>query len=100
MTEGMPLVSKSGLREPIILSQQMRSPIFQIGVLNTYSNDLPTDYCTSHPDAIAISFWCFPRNQPKELNIDKIKEWVYTSFQLLSDAIDFSFQQVKICLRL
>lgn len=44
------LISKSGLRELILLSQQMRSPIFQIGVLNTCSNDFSTDHCTSHPD--------------------------------------------------
>ena len=39
MTEGIPLVSKSGLRELILLLQQMRSPIFQIGVLYTCSNN-------------------------------------------------------------
>ena len=56
MTEGIPLVSKSGLRELILLSQQMRSPIFQIAVLYTCSNDFSTDHHTSHSDAIAISF--------------------------------------------
>ena len=65
MTEGMPLVSKSGLREPIILSQQMRSPIFQIGVLNTCSNDFSTDHCTSHVDKLPLDFDVFQDTSPK-----------------------------------
>jgi hypothetical protein len=46
----------SGLREHILLSQQMKSPIFQIGVLYTGSNDFSTDHHTSHLDAIAIGW--------------------------------------------
>ena len=56
MKKGIPLVSKSGLRERILLLQQMKSPIFQIGVLYTGSNDFSTDHHTSHLDAIAIGF--------------------------------------------
>ena len=66
MKKGIPLVSNSGLRERILLSQQMRSPIFQIGVLYAGSNDYCTDHHTSHSDAISIGFRCFPRYQPKE----------------------------------
>ena len=67
MTEGMPLVSKSGLREPIILLQQMRSPIFQIGVLNTCSNDFSTDHCTSRVDELPLAFDVFQDTSPKNL---------------------------------
>ena len=56
MTERIPLVSKSSLGELILLSLQMRSPIFQIGFLCTCSNDFSTDHHISHSEAIAISF--------------------------------------------
>ena len=85
MTEGIPLVSKSGLRELILLLQQMRSPIFQIGVLYTCSNDSSTDQYTSNSNAIAISFWCFPRYQPNEL---KSRTALRSHYQQLTLAFD------------
>ena len=45
----------------------------------------------------------FSKIPAQRIEQNKIKEWVSTSdtsFQLLSDVIDFSFQQVKIYLRL
>ena len=87
MTEGIPLVSKSGLGELILLLQQMRLPLFQIGVLYTCSNDFCTDHHTSHSDVIAISFWYFPRYQPNKMKSSGTKEWVSAS--------DISLRQVK-----
>ena len=64
-TEGIPLVSKSGLSELILLLQQMRSPTFQIGILNRCSNDFSTDHCTSHPDELPLVFDVFQDTSPK-----------------------------------
>ena len=52
--KGIPLISKSGLREHILLFQQMRSPIFQIGAFYLGSNDFSTDYHTSNSDAFSL----------------------------------------------
>ena len=50
--KGIPLISESGLREHILLFQQIRSPIFQIEVFYLGSNDFSTDYHTS--DAFSL----------------------------------------------
>lgn len=58
---GIPLSYNSVLREGILLSQQMRPPIFPIEVSYTGSNDFSPGHHTARSDAIGISFWCFPR---------------------------------------
>jgi len=54
MKNGIPLISKLGFREQILLLQQIRSPIFQIWVIYLGSNDFSTDNHTAHPDAISF----------------------------------------------
>ena len=64
MTEDIPLVSKSGLRELILLLQQMRQPIFQIGVLYTCSNDSSTDTTLQIQMQLPLAFDVFQDISP------------------------------------